>query len=107
MKQGNVYYKNVLAGIVREDENGFMFQYDSGYLVREDARPISLTLPLREEPYVSQVMFPFFDGLIPEGWLLDVAVESWKINPRDRMGLLLTCCKDCIGAVSVEPIGDF
>ena len=107
MKQGNVYYKNVLAGIVREDENGFMFQYDSGYLVREDARPISLTLPLREEPYVSQVMFPFFDGLIPEGWLLDVAVESWKINPRDRMGLLLTCCKDCIGAVSVAPIGDF
>ena len=104
MKQGNVYYKNVLAGIVREDENGFMFQYDSGYLVREDARPVSLTLPLREEPYVSQVMFPFFDGLIPEGWLLDVAVESWKINPRDRMGLLLTCCKDCIGAVSVIPI---
>lgn len=104
MKQGNVYYKNVLAGIVREDENGFMFQYDSGYLVREDARPISLTLPLREEPYVSQVMFPFFDGLIPEGWLLDVAVESWKINPRDRMQLLLTCCRDCIGAVSVEQI---
>ena len=104
MKQGNVYYKNVLAGIVREDENGFMFQYDSGYLVREDARPVSLTLPLREEPYVSQVMFPFFDGLIPEGWLLDVAVESWKINPRDRMQLLLTCCRDCIGAVSVEQI---
>ena len=106
MKQGNVYFKNVLAGTIREDEDGFTFQYDSEYLRRGDAQPISLTLPLRKEPYVSQVMFPFFDGLIPEGWLLDVAVESWKINPRDRMQLLLTCCRDCIGAVSVEQMGN-
>ena len=102
MKQGNVYFKKVLAGMIREDEDGFVFQYNQNYLSREDAQPVSLTLPLREEPYVSQVMFPFFDGLIPEGWLLDVAVESWKINPRDRMLLLLTCCRDCIGAVSIE-----
>jgi serine/threonine-protein kinase HipA len=52
------------------------------------------------------VIFPFFDGLIPEGWLLDVATKSWKINERDRMGLLLACCNDCIGAVSVEQIND-
>jgi serine/threonine-protein kinase HipA len=51
-------------------------------------------------------MFPFFDGLIPEGWLLDVAEKSWKLNSRDRMGLLLACCKDCIGAVSVHPINE-
>ena len=106
MKQGNVYFKNVLVGMIREDEDGFTFQYDPEYLRREDAQPVSLTLPLREEPYVSQVIFPFFDGLIPEGWLLDVAIKSWKINERDRMGLLLACCNDCIGAVSVEPIND-
>lgn len=104
MKAGRVYYKGVSAGIIREDENGYMFQYDSDYLQRKDAQPISLTLPLREEPYVSQILFPFFDGLIPEGWLLDVAVKSWKIDPHDRMGLLLACCNDCIGAVSVEQI---
>jgi serine/threonine-protein kinase HipA len=102
MKQGNVYFQNVLAGIIREDEDGFTFQYNPDYLQRDDAQPISLTLPLRKEPYVSQVMFPFFDGLIPEGWLLDVAIKSWKINERDRMGLLLACCNDCIGAVSIE-----
>lgn len=102
MKQGNVYFKNILAGTIREDEDGFTFQYDPEYLQRDDAQPVSLTLPLREEPYVSQVIFPFFDGLIPEGWLLDVATKSWKINERDRMGLLLACCNDCIGAVSIE-----
>ncbi|MCB0749827.1 MAG: HipA N-terminal domain-containing protein, partial [Ignavibacteriae bacterium] len=42
-----------------------------------------------------------FDGLIPEGWLLDIAHKNWKINPRDRMGLLLTTCRDCIGNISI------
>ena len=45
-----------------------------------------------------------FDGLIPEGWLLEIAEKSWKINRRDRMSLLLACCKDCIGSVCVVPI---
>jgi serine/threonine-protein kinase HipA len=52
------------------------------------------------------VLFPFFDGLIPEGWLLNIAESSWKINQRDRMSLLLACCKDCIGAVSVIPTNE-
>jgi serine/threonine-protein kinase HipA len=51
-------------------------------------------------------LFSFFDGLIPEGWLLDIAEKNWKLNPRDRMGLLLMCCKDCIGAISVHPLNE-
>jgi len=47
-------------------------------------------------------MIPFFDGLIPEGWLLEIAVENWKLNPRDRMNLLLTLCQDNIGDVSIK-----
>ena len=61
-------------------------------------------LPLQEEAYTSHVLFPFFDGLIPEGWLLDVALRNTDISILDRMSLLLTCCKDCIGAVSVIPL---
>lgn len=106
MKQGLVYYGQVPAGVIREDESGFVFRYSQEYLDSTEAKPISLTLPLRREAYESQTMFPFFDGLIPEGWLLDIATESWKINPRDRMELLLTCCRDCIGAVSVERISE-
>jgi serine/threonine-protein kinase HipA len=47
-------------------------------------------------------MFPFFDGLIPEGWLLEIAEKNWKLDARGRMGLLLACYRDCIGAVSIE-----
>ena len=64
---------------------------------------ITFTMPVRKEPYVEKRLFPFFEGLIPEGWLLDIASKNWKINRNDRMGLLLACCKNCIGAVSVHP----
>nr|WP_297169182.1 HipA N-terminal domain-containing protein [uncultured Dysgonomonas sp.] len=104
MKQAEIYICDKLAGILIEDENGFIYQYASGYLKDENSEAISLTMPLKSEPYKDTVLFPFFDGLIPEGWLLDIAERSWKINQRDRMSLLLACCKDCIGAVSVVPI---
>jgi serine/threonine-protein kinase HipA len=103
MKQGFVYLSNVLAGILTEDENGFTFSYDVTFLQSDKAQAISLTLPLTEKPYQSNVLFPFFDGLIPEGWLLNIAEKSWKINGRDRMSLLLACCKDCIGDISIVP----
>ena len=101
MKKANVYYKGRLAARLTESEDGFTFQYDEAYLAQTDAKAVSLTLPLQSAPYQSEVLFPFFDGLIPEGWLLDIAQENWKINIRDRMSLLMACCKDCIGAVSI------
>ena len=104
MRQAKIYNYNIFAGILTEDDNGYTFQYDLGYLESDDAQAISLTLPLTSKPYIEKILFPFFDGLIPEGWLLDIAEKSWKLNRRDRMSLLLVCCKDCIGAVSVEPI---
>jgi serine/threonine-protein kinase HipA len=101
-----VMVKGRLAGRLGETETGYGFAYDSQYLKLPDAQSVSLTLPLRPEPYASKVLFPFFDGLIPEGWLLVIAEKTWKLNPRDRMGLLLACCKDCIGDVSVIPEGE-
>ena len=91
------------AGILVEDEEGYHFQYRDEYLDRKEAEPVSLTFPLQKEPFHSDLIFSFFDGLIPEGWLLDIAERNWKISARDRMGLLLKTCRDCIGAVSILP----
>lgn len=101
MKKAKIYMHNELAGILAEDENGFHFQYDELYVKKKDAEPISLTLPLTSVEYTSMTMFSFFDGLIPEGWLLDIAQKNWKLDSRDRMEILLKTCQDCIGAVSV------
>lgn len=103
-RKGKVFYKGVPAGIIEETDEGYRFAYDREYRFSSPACPISVTLPLQEEPFVSRVLFPFFDGLIPEGWLLAVVVKNWKLDPRDRMGLLCAACRDCIGAVSVETI---
>lgn len=102
MRSASVFFKDTFAGILRETESGYEFAYDSQYLASSDAQAISLTLPLQKEPYIQKTMFSFFDGLIPEGWLLNFATETWKLDSRDRMGLLLACCKDCIGAVSIK-----
>jgi len=101
-RAGRVFFGDRLAGRIVEDEDGFRFSYDSGYLSADGAMAVSLSLPLRAEPYTDRNLFPFFDGLIPEGWLLEIAERTWKLDPRDRMGLLLACCEDCIGAVSVR-----
>ena len=103
MKQADIYVNDSFCGILTEDEEGYHFRYDDFYLKRADAAPLSPTMPLTSIPYEKEMMFPVFDGLIPEGWLLDIASSSWKIDPRDRMSLLIACCKDCIGNISVRP----
>jgi HipA N-terminal domain len=104
MRQAHIFYKDRLAGILTENDVGYEFRYLPEYLSFEKAKAVSQTLPLQDEAYTSTVLFPFFDGLIPEGWLLDVALQNTDIGILDRMSLLLMCCKDCIGAVSVVPI---
>lgn len=104
MKTALIQYKGKVAGILKETDEGYEFLYDKDYLSDEKASPVSLTLPLTEKSYKSPVLFPFFDGLIPEGWLLDVALRNTDISELDRFSLLLLCCKDCIGAVSVIPV---
>jgi len=101
MRKAKVFMKDTLAGYLTEEEDGYVFAYNSEYLKSELKEAISLTLPLSDKKYKSTVMFPFFDGLIPEGWLLEIAEKNWKLSERDRMGLLLVCCKECIGAVSI------
>ena len=104
LRQGRVLVRTRYAGMIRETDSGYEFEYDPDYLHSANACAVSLTLPLQADLYVSPTLFPFFDGLIPEGWLLEIAVDNWKLNSNDRMGLLLACCRDCIGAASVREV---
>lgn len=103
-RTARVYYRDRLAGHLYQTDRGYRFTYDATYLKEKDARPISITLPLAEYPYNSAVLFPFFDGLIPEGWLLHLAEQHYKLRATDRFELLITLCRDTIGAVTVIPV---
>ncbi|MEE1885076.1 HipA N-terminal domain-containing protein [Pedobacter flavus] len=97
-------YSNQLAGYIEKTDQGYRFKYDSDYLKSENPKPISQTLPLGPNAQSSRTLFSFFDGLIPEGWLLNIASNHWKIYRTDRFQFLITLCRDTIGAVTVEPI---
>jgi len=101
-KSGKVFIHNQPVGRVWQDETTYCFQYAQDYIANPKFGPVSQTLPVRADAYVNQGSpIPFFDGLIPEGWLLDIGLKTWKLNEKDRMELLLTMCNDCIGAVSI------
>lgn len=103
MRQAVIQYNNTEAGRLTETDDGiYVFKYIDAYIKDYPGQFITFTMPVREQPYTDKRLFPFFEGLIPEGWLLDIASKSWKINTNDRMGLLLACCSNCIGAVSVH-----
>jgi len=98
-RKAKVNYNDQLAGYLWETENGFRFTYNEDYL--KSGQPISVSLPLRIEPYESKDLFSFFRGLLPEGWYLNIVSATEKIDANDSFGLLLATTGDAIGAVTV------
>lgn len=101
MRKAYIYYDDIFCGIL-EEKDEYVFTYDPNY----NGKAISLTMPITQKIYKSKVLHPFFDGLIPEGYLLEVGAKMYNISILDRMGLLLALCKDVIGAVSVVEAND-
>jgi len=99
-RKAKVMFKDTLAGIIEETDDGYLFSYDADYLHRRI--PIAVAFPLQEESFESGALFPFFQGLLPEGWYREIVCRTLKIDPTDNFGLLIKGCKDCIGAVWIE-----
>lgn len=102
-RKADVFYHDRLAGILEETDDGYRFAYDSDYL--KTGKPISLSLPLRAEPFESATLFSFFAGLNSEGWYRDIVCATKKIDPTDEFGILLVTGESTIGAVTVKESG--
>lgn len=103
LRKGQVFFNKDLAGYISETNDGYLFKYDKDFLKKN--MPISISLPLREEPYESKELFSFFKGLLPEGWYLDIVSATQKVDREDLFGVLLcTTSGDTIGAVTVRKI---
>lgn len=89
------------VGVIEETERGSKFTYDTAWVTRVGALPISQTLPVRAQPYEAPGLLPFFENLLPEGWLLELSTAKLKISKDDAFGLLLATCADCVGAIEV------
>ncbi|MFH1191323.1 MAG: HipA N-terminal domain-containing protein [Candidatus Omnitrophota bacterium] len=101
LRNARVFYNEDLAGHISETADGYLFQYHKDFLKKNI--PISISLPIREEPYASTELFSFFRGLLPEGWYLDIVTATQKVDREDLFGLLIcTTGVDTIGAVTVR-----
>ena len=101
-RRAKVKFKDQVAGSLSETATGYQFQYDPAYL--QAGQPISISLPLRAEPYESRELFSFFRGLLPEGWYLAIVSSTAKIDAQDAFGILLATTADTIGAVTVHKV---
>jgi serine/threonine-protein kinase HipA len=103
MRRARVSNHGKAAGILEEVAGGFRFTYDPSYLA-SGAAPISLTLPLRPDPFDSPILFPFFFGLLSEGSTRELQLRILGIDAADAFGLLVATCEDTVGSVSVEEL---
>ena len=106
-RRGLVLRRGVRVGTIDElAGGGTRFTYQREYLAKKGARPIAPNLPLRAEPYDSSGLHPVFEGLLPQGWLLDIDLERYRLKPSDQFGLLLATGRDTIGAIEILPERD-
>lgn len=109
MRKAEVFCHDIKAGILTEEVLGknYTFTYEKLYLADASHEPISLTMPLREEPYRSEYLFPFFTNMLPEGANRKIVCRSWRLDEKDFFGLLLKIATfDTIGAVTVKDISE-
>jgi serine/threonine-protein kinase HipA len=111
MRAAQVLYNGQLAGVLSKSARTYRFIYDKSYLGAVGSRPVSLTLPLREAPYESDVLFPPFVNMLSEGANKAMQSRMLKIDENDFFSLLLaTAGIDSIGPLTIkelhEPTGN-
>ena len=80
------------------------FAYEPSWASRGDA-PLSLCLPLREEPFADAECRPFFTGLLPEGDFLTAIARAFHVPAENSFAVLEEIGGECAGAVSLVPHG--
>lgn len=97
--------RGIRAGVITEDGGGYAFAYDGAYLARAGALPVSLTMPLRREPYRSPTLFPRYFNMLSEGANREAQSRLLHIDAGDDFGIMLaTAHTDTAGVVTVKPL---
>ena len=101
MRKAKVLVNDIEAGILEElDNDHYKFTYQEHY----NNAPVSLTMPLIKKVYEFEHFPPFFEGLLPEGIMLEALLRKYKFDKNDYFGQLIQVGHDLVGAVTVESI---
>ncbi|MBU1287599.1 MAG: type II toxin-antitoxin system HipA family toxin [Alphaproteobacteria bacterium] len=95
------------VGTLSVDAHGEMgFAYLPAWLTRSDARAISVSLPLREEPYSRRECLPFFEGILPEESQRVNVAAALGVSERNEFRLLEMLGGEVAGALALWPEGE-
>lgn len=101
MRKAYVLVNGIKAGTLEELEEGkYLFTYFDDY----QGAPVSLTMPLNKKIYNFDRFPPFFEGLLPEGIMLDALLRKYKIDRNDYFSQLILVGHDVVGAVTIEEL---
>ena len=109
MRKCDVYIKGINAGILEEtEERKYVFTYLPEYVMFHKEQPVCLAMPVREDPYKSDHLFPYFYNMLSEGANRRMQSMLLHIDEQDDFGILIaTAQTDTIGSVTVKPIGQY
>ena len=102
MRKAEISVNGRPAGLLEETKPGRAYRF--AYHAHYSGEPISLTMPVQGREYVFDRFPPFFDGLLPEGLMLESLLKKRKLDRRDLFGQLVTVGADLVGAVTVREI---
>lgn len=101
MRQARVLVNNIEAGILEEES---AHHYRFRYLEEYQGPPVSLTMPVKNLIFEFPTFPPFFEGLLPEGIMLEALLRKFKLDKTDYFGQLVKVGHDVVGAVTIEEI---
>lgn len=102
-----VSYNGRPAGLLAKKGSKYVFFYNPDYLNSVKRRPVSITLPLRAEPYESETLFPAFINMLSEGANKRMQCRMLKIDENDYFSLLLATAKnDSIGPITIQEFNE-
>jgi serine/threonine-protein kinase HipA len=103
-----VLLNNRLVGhLLKESSGAIYFRYDESWLSRNEATPVSLSLPLRDDAYKGERVAAVFENLLPDSDMLRRRIaEKVGAKGTDAYNLLAQIGRDCVGALQFIPDGD-
>ncbi len=102
MRKASVFVHGLPAGMLEEEEKSKAYRF--AYFDSYKGEPVSLTMPTDGREFLFDSFPSFFDGLLPEGILLDGLLRQLKIDRSDFFSQLVAVGHDLVGAVTVEEI---
>lgn len=102
MRRAKVFVSGINAGILEELERGSAYRFI--YLPKYEGESVSLTMPISKKEYLFGSFPSFFDGLLPEGIMLEALLRQNKIDRNDMFSQLIAVGSDLVGTVTIEEI---